>query len=553
MQQSLRNLKATGANYVALVVPYYQSNTGSTDIAPGWNTPTDAALGSAIDFAHSIGLQVAVKVHNEVYTGDWRAYINPGDRNTWFANYNNELVHIGQVAAQHHAEMYILGTEMVSVASAQVNSDNTQRWQTIISNVRKVYSGLLSYDANSTNNNNSPFENEKASIGFWGSLDMIGLSAYYNLNTGSNDVQSLMNQWDFWNKNDLQSFAQRVGKPIFFAEIGYKSVSGAHQAPWDSGRGGGYDPTEQSNDYQALMQYWNNYSYMQGVLWWDWKVDPNGGGNGNTDYTVQNKPAQQVLTQWFTNPPGSNSGGGTTTGGGTTSGNPSFTSSATANPNQPSVGIADTITASIKNSGGTLTNAIVDIEVYDAGNKQILQKFYQGQTLQSGQTQTFTANWTPGAAGQYRVTVGIFNSDWTQAYTWNSNALNVNVGAQTSTPPPNNNPPSNNPPPTNNPPPSGNFTTNVWWPSNGATVTGVQPFKANIPGLDVSQYAMYWQVDGGQLNQMSNSATDYPHKEAGVNLSGWNWSSNHQYTLTFVSKNGAGAVISQQSVKITVQ
>src|SRR6185437_10001001 len=199
--------------------------------------------------------------------------------NTWFANYNNELVHIGQVAAQHHAEMYILGTEMVSVASSQVNGDNTERWQNIIGNVRKVYSGILTYDANSTNNNGDPFENEKASIGFWGSLDMVGLSAYYNLNTGSDDVQSLMNQWDHWNKDDLQSFAQKVGKPMFFAEIGYRSVQNAHTQPWNAGLGGGYDPTEQANDYQALMQYWNNYSYMTGVLWWDWKVDPNAGGN----------------------------------------------------------------------------------------------------------------------------------------------------------------------------------------------------------------------------------------------------------------------------------
>src|SRR6266550_1600026 len=51
-KQSLQNLKATGANYVALVVPYYQSNTGSTDLNPGWNTPDDSSLTSAIDYAH---------------------------------------------------------------------------------------------------------------------------------------------------------------------------------------------------------------------------------------------------------------------------------------------------------------------------------------------------------------------------------------------------------------------------------------------------------------------------------------------------------------------
>ncbi len=193
-QQSLRNLKATGANYVSLIVPYYQSNDTSSDIQAGYNTPTDAALGSAIDYAHSIGLAVAINIHNETYTGDWRADIAPSDRNAWFASFNAELQHVGQIAQAHHAEMLVMGTEMVSVASSKINNDNTQRWQTLISNLRNIYAGKLTYDANSTNNNGDPFEDEKESVGFWGSLDYAGLSVYYNLNTGDNSVASLSRQ-----------------------------------------------------------------------------------------------------------------------------------------------------------------------------------------------------------------------------------------------------------------------------------------------------------------------------------------------------------------------
>jgi len=135
---------------VALIVPYYQGNLYSTDIGPGWNTPTDAALASAIDYAHSVGLAVVIKMHNESYSGDWRAYISPSDRNTWFNNFNAELVHVATLAQAHHAEMFVMGTEMASVASSNLNSDNTQRWVTLIGNVRKVFTGKLTYDANST-------------------------------------------------------------------------------------------------------------------------------------------------------------------------------------------------------------------------------------------------------------------------------------------------------------------------------------------------------------------------------------------------------------------
>ncbi|MBU6389253.1 hypothetical protein KGQ71_01935, partial [Patescibacteria group bacterium] len=87
-QQSLRNLAAIHANYVTLIIPYHQSNIWSTDIQPGWDTPTDASLIAAIHSAHLLGLHVMLKPHIDPYDGQWRANINPSDRNGWFANYD---------------------------------------------------------------------------------------------------------------------------------------------------------------------------------------------------------------------------------------------------------------------------------------------------------------------------------------------------------------------------------------------------------------------------------------------------------------------------------
>src|ERR1043166_2843922 len=95
-KQSLRNLHDTGANYVALVVPYYQGNTGSTDIQAGGNTRTDASLAAAIDYAHSLGMGVMLKVHVDSWDGSWRAYINPGDRDGWFNAFAGKLVPLAQ-------------------------------------------------------------------------------------------------------------------------------------------------------------------------------------------------------------------------------------------------------------------------------------------------------------------------------------------------------------------------------------------------------------------------------------------------------------------------
>lgn len=90
-----------------------------------------------------------------------------------------------------------------------------------------------------------------------------------------------------------------------------------------------------------------------------------------------------------------------------------------------------------------------------------------------------------------------------------------------------------------------------WWPTNGVHVTGTQPFKAMIPGLDVSHYEMFWQVDGGQWNWMDSNFADYQHKEASVDLSSWTWRGNGPYVVTFIARRN-GKVIATTPVTLYV-
>ncbi len=98
---------------------------------------------------------------------------------------------------------------------------------------------------------------------------------------------------------------------------------------------------------------------------------------------------------------------------------------------------------------------------------------------------------------------------------------------------------------------SASTTVNAWWPTNGSTMTGVQPFKAMVQGLDVSQYEMFWQVDGGTWNAMANNSASYPHKEASVDVTGWNWHGSGPYTINFIARQN-GVVIAQRSETIYI-
>lgn len=91
----------------------------------------------------------------------------------------------------------------------------------------------------------------------------------------------------------------------------------------------------------------------------------------------------------------------------------------------------------------------------------------------------------------------------------------------------------------------------MWWPKDGVRVSGVQPFKAMLQGSSVEQYEMFWKVGDGQLNPMGSNYTDYPHKEAPVDLSGWRWLGSGPYPITIVAKQG-GVVVAQHSFNIYV-
>lgn len=573
MKRSLDALRATGANYVALLVPYYQSNIYSTDIAPGSNTPSDASLVSAIKYAHSIGLAVMIKVHPESYGGEWRANIDPWSRQEWFSRYGALMNHLGTIGKQNGVEMISIGTELVRLTSTSYNASNTGYWQSLIGSLRTVYSGKITYGANSTYNSSDQYSNEKIYVGFWSAVDYVSLSPYYNLDYGSNNVSSLMAAWDYWNKNDIQGFQANVGKPILFGEIGYRSITGAYQAPWDWGRGGSYDEQEQANDYTALMQYWNQYPYMQGVFWWNWPSDLSQSYQGNTDYFPSAKKAEGVMKQWFggaSSPAGTGTTGGTSTGGGTTTSGggttstpaavPStstgtFTIAGSVNPAAPVPGSSTSATADITNSGGSSQNVIVDLEVYNGAGTRVAQKFVEGQNFANGQVQHFTVAFTAAANSQYTLKAGIFSSDWSRNFIWNDSVVTAKTSDQTQTS-------TTTGGGTTTSGGSGGGTSStptqtaanidIWWPTANGHVSGVQPFKALVTDRDVSTYSLFWQVDGHVENSMYTSTTDYPHKEAMVDVSGWSWNGAGPYRLTFGARDASGILLTKKDISIMI-
>ncbi len=293
---SLRQLRSLGANYVTLVVPMYQSSVQTSAVTTGSNTPTSAALVGAIRAARALGLRVMVNFHVDIAgsPGTWRAAIRPADRIGWFGSYGDAVTRYATLAQSAGATDLCLGVELDGVANDSLSADNTAGWIAIVRRVRTVFHGRLTYDAN--------WDHQAGTVRFWNYLDYIGLSGYFPL-PGNGSPASLAADWSRWDTAIVHPLATLWNKRIVFTEVGYRSVSGAHIAPYSWQSVGLPSQAEQANDWTALFAYWSRRTYFAGVQVWQWYADSNADPRSvppaATDYAVQGKSAQDVLRSWF--------------------------------------------------------------------------------------------------------------------------------------------------------------------------------------------------------------------------------------------------------------
>lgn len=209
------------------------------------------------------------------------------------------------------------------------------------------------------------------------------------------------------------------------------------------------------------------------------------------------------------------------------------------------------LNTSVINTGAAISNAIIDIEIYDASHRRVHQSFVEQQYLPTNQTRTVPITWTPENTGTYTVKVGVFKQWWSGLYYWTDTAGSISVTEASAPVQTTAQPTSIGESSITSQPAAVQATSlNVWWPSANATLKGVQPFKVLAENMPIHDYTMYWQVDGGQLNKMDNSFVDYPHKESLVDISGWNWKGKGPYVLTFVVKNSFNQTVGTKQVSI---
>jgi len=315
---SMSKLAQTGANWVCIAFAAEMNKANEPNIHWGEDDPcmvTDDEIRRAIELARKNNLKVILKPTVNIKDGTWRGHIqfkksdgktiDPGLWSQWWADFNRFLFHYAKIANETNCEMLCLGCEMATTEPF------VNRWRDLISQMRKVYPGVITYNAN---------HGDETKIRWWDAVDVIGISAYYPI--GTDDIGKVM--YDLSKvqpsdttlealkkrimpiKENIRKVSEKFNRPIFFIELGLCSAKGASGAPWTHNDANTmiYDGDEQARFYKVMLESFWDEQWFIGYAWWDWHTELYSIEEAKTDTTfcIYGKPAEKIVKEWYSKP-----------------------------------------------------------------------------------------------------------------------------------------------------------------------------------------------------------------------------------------------------------
>jgi hypothetical protein len=290
--ESLKALRDTGADWVSVLVTWYQNDCQSLEVKRmSEMTPSDESVVRAIRKAHELGMKVMFKLHVDLLNqsdGSWRGEIgstNEPDWDTWFKSYTAYIMYYAEMAKREKVEMFCVGTELTTAATTK-----GYKWRDLIKEVRKKYKGYLTYAAH---------WDEYMDIRFWDLLDYVGINAYFPISKKMKpSYEQIKAGWSVW-VAEMEEFQQKIQKPVIFPEAGCNSCDGALIRPWEHAPRREINLKIQEDDYKVITEIFMNKKWFYGMFWWYWGTNKDMGGPNNRGFVPQNKPAEQVIREAY--------------------------------------------------------------------------------------------------------------------------------------------------------------------------------------------------------------------------------------------------------------
>jgi hypothetical protein len=281
----LTRLRGAGAAWIA-VTPYgYLAEGLEPAIAPsadgGPDQETDEAVAEVAARAHAAGLRVWLAPRLWTRGAIAALAYGPAGWSRFFAHYRAFILHHALLAERERVDGLVIGRELATAALQYPD-----RWRALIADVRRVYSGTITYEASCGA--------EVEGIAFWDALDLIGVSFDAPLAEKPTGSVAALEPGARRALAALQRVAARAGRPVVLLEAGYPPQSTAALAPRREG-GGAFDPEMQRACDEALVRALEPETWVAGVFWWPWLSDGSAPRTGELAATPRGQPAEAVV------------------------------------------------------------------------------------------------------------------------------------------------------------------------------------------------------------------------------------------------------------------
>jgi len=281
--EQLAALRVQGVDTVTLV-PYAETRAPRETAIEVAADSRDDRLIRTLQAARRVGLRRILKPHLSIgdgFVGNI-SFEDSGKFRAWFENYRRWMLHYARIAELFDAEGMVVGTELAGVTRYE------QDWRTLIGDVRRIYSGPLTYAAH--------WGKDFETLAFWDALDYLGVNMYYPLGAigeepraDSPAIQSLVAKFS--------AMAARTGKQVVFTEVGFPNTSSAAAEPYRK-TGGLMDLELQARCVRTVFEAFYGRPWFGGMNWWEWPTTGQAGSFYET-YILSGNPAADVMAEWY--------------------------------------------------------------------------------------------------------------------------------------------------------------------------------------------------------------------------------------------------------------
>jgi hypothetical protein len=268
--RTLVEVRSMGATWVAVTPFGRAADLGASGIDLTFEAPFERNRRDvlrAIEMAHARGLRVMLVPHLWVESGQWRGEMAPNGEaawQRWAESYTRFVRTWAEVAEAASADMFSVGVEL----RFWVTTGHAPSFARVIRETRRVYHGLLTYSAN--------WDDVDQTV-IWGSLDVIGINAFYPLAEQAGATEPTLRAAAGRVAAKVHDLAESWQKPVLFTETGYTTRADPAFKPWewpDSMSEVHVDQPAQAVAYRALLRALLDDVDFVGFFVWRVYADP---------------------------------------------------------------------------------------------------------------------------------------------------------------------------------------------------------------------------------------------------------------------------------------